>query len=117
MPLFLEPGQQYPVWLDSDAEKPMAERPVFFAKSQPLRGQQRVGEVLDLATSNPDITIGELFEQIISVLQSVFCGWKNMGGIDYAPERLAEVISYREARELLMKVMYNQHITAYEKKS
>jgi hypothetical protein len=44
-------------------------------------------------------------------------GWVNMGGKEFSAEELHEVLSYQEARELLRKVMYNQHITADEKKS
>jgi hypothetical protein len=40
-----------------------------------------------------------------------------MGGIEFSGDALHEVLSYQEARELLRKVMYNQHITADEKKS
>lgn len=117
MPLFLEPGQKYPVVLDSDADKPAAERATFFARSQAMRGQQRIGDVLDLWTSQPDITHGQLFDATIDVLADVLIGWANMGGIEFSREALREVLTYQEARELLRKVMYNQHITPEEKKS
>ena len=51
MPLFLEPGQKYPIVLDSDADKPKESQPTFYAKSQSMRGQQKIGEVLDLWTN------------------------------------------------------------------
>lgn len=117
MPLFLEPGQKYPVVLDCDADKPVAERPTFYARSQAMRGQQRIGDVLDLWTSTPDITHGQLFDATLEVLADVLIGWVNMGGIEYSREALREVLTYQEARELLRKVMYNQHITTEEKKS
>ena len=117
MPLFLEPGQKYPVVLDSDADKPKAERPTFFARSQAMRGQQRIGEVLDLWTSNPDVTPAQLFEAAIDVLADVLIGWENMSGIEFVRDSLRDVLTYQEARELLRKVMYNQHITPDEKKS
>lgn len=117
MPLFLEPGQKYPVVLDSDADKPAGERPTFYAQSQAMRGQQRIGDVLDLWTSQPDITHGQLFDATIEVLGEVLVGWANMGGIEFSGESLREVLTYQEARELLRKVMYNQHITPEEKKS
>ena len=77
MPLFLEPGQKYPIVLDIDADKPKA--------TQPMTG--------------------------------VVISWSNMGGGEFSAEALHDVLSYQEARELLRKVMYNQHITADEKKS
>lgn len=117
MPLFLEPGQKYPIVLDVDAAKPKETQPTFFARSQSMRGQQQIGEVLDLWTENPDVTVRELFDQTIQVLSGVVVGWKNMGGIEFSADGLREVLNYNEARELLRKVMYNQHITADEKKS
>jgi hypothetical protein len=117
MPISLEPGQKYPVVLDCDQDKPEATRPTFYAKSQSMRGQQRIGEVLDLWTSSDDLTIAELFAQTVDVLSGVLVGWKNMNDIEFSKENLAEVLTYSEARELLRKVMYNQHITSDEKKS
>lgn len=117
MPLFLEPGQKYPIVLDIDADKPEAIRPTFFAKSQSMRGQQKIGEVLDMWNDNPNLTLKELFETTIEVLRVVVVGWKNMGGMEFDIEELQNILTYYEARELLRKVMYNQHITAVEKKS
>lgn len=117
MPLFLEPDQKFPIVLDGDASKPKGEQPTFYARSQSMRGQQRIGQVLDLWTTNPDISIEELFAQTVEVLAGVIVGWSNMGGRDFDESALADVLSYSEARELLRKVMYNQHITAEEKKS
>lgn len=117
MPLFLEPGQKFPIVLDCDSEKPKAEQPTFFARSQSMRGQQKIGEVLDMWTANPDLTLKELFDATIDVLSGVVIGWHNMGGIEFTHDGLRDVLNYSEARELLRKVMYNQHITAEEKKS
>ena len=117
MPLFLEPGITFPVVLDSDADKPVESQPTFLAKSQSMRGQQRVGEVLDMWTTSPDITIDKLFDETIEVLASVFVGWKNMGSVEFSSDALRDVLTYTEARELLRKVMYNQHVQTLEKKS
>jgi len=117
MPIALEPGQQFAIVLDSDAAKPKESQPTFFAKSQAMRGQLKVGQVLDLYTENPDITIDELFSKTIDALCDVLIGWKNMSGIEYSKESLADVLSYTEARELLRKVMHNQYLNHDEKKS
>lgn len=117
MPIALEPGQKYPIVLESDIDKPKESQPTFFAKSQSMRGQQRIGEVLDLWTSSEELTIADLFAQTVEVLSTVLVGWKHMNDIEFSKDALAEVLTYSEARELLRKVMYNQHITADEKKS
>ena len=117
MPLFLEPGQKYPIVLDVDADKPKESQPTFFAKSQSMRGQQKIGEVLDLWSNSPDITLRELFDATLDVLDGVVIGWQNMGSIEFSIDSMKDVLNYSEARELLRKVMYNQHITPDEKKS
>lgn len=117
MPLFLEPGQKYPIVLDVDADKPKDKQPTFFAKSQSMRGQQKIADVLDMWTDNPDLTTKQLFDATIEVLSGVVISWSNMGGIEFSNEAMRDVLAYQEARELLRKVMYNQHITADEKKS
>ena len=117
MPISLEPGQQYPIVLDSDKDKPADSRPTFFAKSQSMRGQQSIGTVLDLWTNNEDLTIAALFDETCKVLAGVVVGWKHMSGMEFTPDALRDVLTYAEAREVLRKVMYNQHITQDEKKS
>jgi hypothetical protein len=117
MPLFLEPGQKYPIVLDIDADKPRESQPTFFAKSQSMRGQQRIGEVLDMWGDNPDLTLSELFDATLEVLDGVVVGWKNMGDVVFSIDAMKDILNYSEARELLRKVMYNQHITPDEKKS
>jgi len=116
MPLSLEPGQGYPIVLDLDTSKPAEVQPTFFAKSQSMRGQQIVGETLDLWSAK-DVTVTDLFTKTCDILSTVLIGWKNMSGIEFSRDALADLLTYGEARELLRKVMYNQHITAEEKKS
>jgi hypothetical protein len=82
-----------------------------------MRGQQKIGEVLDLWTDNPDLTLKQLFDETIQALSGVVVGWANMGDRVFSDGEMIEVLTYAEARELLRKVMYNQHITAEEKKS
>ena len=117
MPLFLEPDQKYPIVLESDADKPKDAQPTFFAKSQSMRGQQKIGEVLDLWTDNPDLSVAELFDATVDALSGVVIGWANMGDTEFSSDALRDLLTYQEARELLRKVMYNQHITTDEKKS
>jgi hypothetical protein len=116
MPLFLEPGQKYPIVLDADTDKPVESQPTFFAKSQSMRGQQKIGEVLDM-WGESNLTLKDLFDATVEVLDGVVVGWKNMGGLEFSSEEMRNILNYSEARELLRKVMYNQHISTDEKKS
>lgn len=113
MPLFLEPDQKYPVVLDCDKDKTPA--PTFFAKSQSMRGQQKVAECLNKLTDE-ETTTPQLFDATVETLGEVLVGWSNMGR-EYSVEALRDVLSYSEARELLRKIMYNQHLQTEEKKS
>jgi hypothetical protein len=116
MPISLEPDQRFSVVLDSDKDKPAESRPTFFAKSQSMRGQKALADVLDRLTEDPDVTVEELFEDAVDALAKVLTGWKHMGNVEYSREALYDVLTYAEARELIRKVSYNQHITTDEKK-
>jgi hypothetical protein len=115
MPIALEPGEGFPVVLDSDASKPAESRPTFLAKSQSMRGQRKIAAVLDYMHEE-EVKTDDLFDRSIAALGEVIVGWKNMGR-DYSKEALEDVLDYSEARELLRKVSANQHVTKEEKKS
>ena len=117
MPVFLEPDQKFSIVLASDKDKPIETRPTFFAKSQSMRGQRRIAEVLDRLTSDESVTTDQLFTDIVDKLAEVLVGWVHMSNIPYSKEALEDVLSYSEARELLRMVSYNQHVTLEEKKS
>lgn len=115
MPIFLEPDQRFAVVLDSDKDK--SPQPTFWAKSQSMRGQESIADVLDSLGGETSKTARELFGEIVDKLAEVFCGWDHMGDHEYSRDGLYGVLTYHEARELLRKVMYNQHVTTEEKKS
>jgi hypothetical protein len=113
MPLFLEPNQEFPVVLDCDKDKPADSRPTFLCKSQSGRGMIRIAEFLDAErTEGIADTLGKFAEEILE-----HCvGWKHIP-YDFNAESIVQVLSYFEMRELLRKIMLNQHVTPEEKKS
>lgn len=113
MPIFLEPDVEFPVVLDSDKDK--TPKPTFWAKSQDARGQIKIGETIDLLHDS-DLTISEVIDKTVQKLLEVFTRWSNMGEYEFCEENLYR-LGFEEQRELLRKVMYNQHVTAEEKKS
>jgi hypothetical protein len=117
MPIALEPNQSFPIVLDCDQDKPAESRPTFFAKSQSMRGQKKLLEVLDRLSDDKDATVDDLFNDAINALGDVLTGWKHMNGIDFTKDALIDLLTYTEARELIRKVSYNQHLTPEEKKS
>ena len=70
MPIFLEPDQRFPVVLTSDKDKPEGTRPTFFARSQSMRGQQRIADALD-SLHGENITTQGLFSAVCDVLHNV----------------------------------------------
>jgi len=117
MPVFLEPDITFDVCLDIDANKPVESRPTFIAKSQPMRGQLKILEVVDrLFDEHPPAT-DDLFAETCDMLASSLVGWKNMGGFEFSRDAIMDVLEYKEARELLRKIAYNQKVSAEQKKS
>ena len=106
MPLYLEPDLLFPVVLDSDKDKIPC--PTFWAQSQSMRGQAKTAAVLD--AWNGQIDASELFARTIEELKRVVVKCENMPAFEW------DLLTYSEARELLRKVMFNQHLDTQEKK-
>jgi hypothetical protein len=115
MPLFLEPDQRFPIVLESDKDKPVESRPTFYAKSQSMRGIRKIAEVIDQMDSASNMD--EMLRLILDELMDCLTGWTNMGSYEFSRVSLEIVLTYPEARELLRKVMANQHVQPEEKKS
>jgi hypothetical protein len=113
MPVFLEPGQSFPVVLNCDKDKPAESRPEFLVKSQSMRGMRRIAAFLDRDKSSEsfdeivDKTLDELVEHVV--------GWRNIEPA-FSRKALEDVLTYTEASELLRKIMVNQHVGPEEKK-
>lgn len=114
MPIFLEPDQCFPIVLDTDKDKPIETRPTFSVKSLSMRGQLKLSTELDAALSHS--TPEEIFQATCDLLGEYVVGWKNMGVFEYGCD-VKEFLAHSEARELLGKVLKNQHVPAAEKKS
>jgi hypothetical protein len=114
MPLFLEPDQRFPIVLDSDKDKPIESRPTFFAKSQSMRSQLALSTAMDEALSHK--TTQEIFDATCCLIADNITGWANMGAYTHGND-IKEFLSHGEARELLGKILSNQHVNPEEKKS
>ena len=58
----------------------------------------------------------QLFEATCVLLSQYIKRWENMGPFVFGQSDVQEFLSYDEARELLRKVLANQHVTPDEKK-
>ncbi len=114
MPIFLEPDQSFSVVLASDKDKPIESRPVFSVKSQSMRHQRKLLEVIDIIHKD-GVTVDEIFDATIEQLKRVVCGWSNMGQ-PFSVDALDELLTFSEARELLSLCAYNQRMDDSEKK-
>lgn len=113
MPIFLEPDQSFEVCLDVDKSKPVETRPVFVCLSQSMRGQRSILQAVDMLDEKH--SIDQIFDATISELKRVVVGWRNVDR-PFAVDELDNLLTYREARELLIKVAYNQRMDTNEKK-
>jgi len=114
MPKALEPGVLFEIVLDSDMAKPKAERPVFLAPSLSMRDQGKLEQ--EMETSLKHDTTSGLFDATCDLLSRYVRGWRNMGGHVFGECDLRDLLSHNEARELLRKILANQHVEPEEKK-
>lgn len=119
MPKSLEPGALFPIVLDCDKDKDPC--PTFWAKTQSMRGQQKIIDATSLEDKH-DWTSQQIFEHTCQLLKESVAKWTGMidadgKEIEYDSSAFDSILSFNEARELLSKIAYNQHMTFEEKKS
>jgi hypothetical protein len=114
MPILLEPGQTFSVWLDSDKDKPEASRPMFLAKAQSMRHQRKLLAVIDMIFAD-GVTVNEVFDSTIEHLFLSLAGWKNIDR-EFSKDSIEDLLTFEECRELLRKIAHNQRMSGNEKK-
>ena len=114
MPILLEPGATFEVWLKSDEDKPTSTRPAFTAKAQSMRGQRKILAVIDLIFAD-GVTVNDVFDRSRDCLFDSLDGWRNMGG-PFSKEAIEDALTFEEIRELLRKIGHNQRMSGDEKK-
>lgn len=114
MPILLEPGATFDVWLESDKDKPAATRPAFTAKAQSMRGQRKILAVIDLIFAD-GVTVDDVFDKSRDCLFDSLDGWRNMGG-SFSKDAIEDALTFEEIRELLRKIGHNQRMSGDEKK-
>lgn len=114
MPKSLEPGVLFGIVLDSDSGKPKAEQPTFMVPSLSMRDQTKLEAEMEESLKH-DTTEG-LFNSTCDLLHRYVRGWRNMGNHKWGESDLRDILSHGEARELLRKILANQHVEPDEKK-
>ena len=114
MPILLEPGATFEVWLKSDEDKPTSTRPAFTAKAQSMRGQRKILEAIDLIFAD-GVTVDDVFDRSRDCLFDSLEGWRNMGG-SFSRDAIEDALTFEEIRELLRKIGHNQRMSGDEKK-
>lgn len=115
MPLALEPNKKLPIVLDSDMQKPVESRPVFFFPSVSNRKYTELQEEIDACWAHPTAT--EICEAVCAMLKKHCQGWKNMGQFEFGVADFMDLLTHQESQQLLRKYLANQHVTLEEKKS
>lgn len=113
MPLSLEPDKRFPIVLESDIDKPIESRPTFYALSKSMRGYESLAERYD---NLPTDSVVSHFDAIVELLKENIVDASNMGK-PFAEIDYRELLTIAEAKELIRKVMANQHVSPEEKKS
>ena len=111
MPILCDPKQQYPIVLESDKGKECP--PTFFAYA--LSGRQQIANTDKIKQFRSD---AEAFE----FLPDLIVGWKDLKDADgieiqFDPEKLVDVLTNKEAWELIRTIQQNEHLSVDEKKS
>lgn len=114
MPILLEPGATFPVWLESDKTRPMESRPIFDAKAQSMRGQRKLLAVVDMIFAE-GVTVDQVFDASRDCLFDSLGGWRNIA-TGFSREAIEDVLTFDEVRELLRKIAGNQRMSGDEKK-
>lgn len=114
MPKFLEPGVLFGIVLDSDASKSKDDQPTFLVASLSMRGQTQLES--DMEESLKHDTADAIFGATCDLLAKHVRGWRNMGQYKFGESDFRDFLSHGEARELLRKILANQHVEPDEKK-
>jgi len=111
MPLILDSQTKYKIALKSDKKKPAEFRPCFVFQYLTTRSWRKVSELSDSfeRSSNGITAIDTVFE----ILRIGLVGWENMKRadgteIEYAPDKLEDILIPREATELMTAVVAQQ---------
>lgn len=113
MPVILEPGDVNCVTLDTDAKKDAP--PSFLVKSLSMRETRNLTKAYDnIWATATDETNGDMFERLFGLLSTLVVGWVNFND-EWDADKLWDVLTFTEARELAVKILNGQY-TSYEQK-
>jgi hypothetical protein len=78
-----------------------------------MRGQSKLCKAYD---ESVNLSVDDFYAETCRLLNENLTGWKNMGSFEFGCD-VAEFLTSAEAREILRKVISNQHVEPDEKKS
>ena len=120
MPRALEPGMEFEIVLDSDAEKPAGARPTFVYRSINGREWRSIAAITDRMEAGGFSSGGDALDVIYQACSTGLVSWRNMygpdGEIEFNASDLDLVIDPMEAKELMFKVMSEMQVTSEDKK-
>lgn len=100
MPIALEPGGRWPVVLESDKDK--EPKPTFYFKAPSVRDARNVARLSEVAEfENAD----KWFDAMVAAIKKQLVGWENMGPFDYDVDKVEELLTIEEAKELVQAML------------
>ena len=113
MPLCLEPGATFDLWLPSDAAKPPESRPTFVGRALSVRDARQIMGFRQLVKEPEKADEIAMTDAVLAALSRSIVGWRHMGR-EFSAEALADVLTLKEAIELAALLAAGQSPTADE---
>jgi len=117
MPSSLEPGVERYVVLECDKDKPNP--PKFAVESLSMRDTRRLCAAYDASQSVETLSASseKPFDDLFTILAELVTGWSNMGDFgEFEADKLWDVLTYGEARELALSILAGNYLTDDDKK-
>lgn len=102
MPKALDPNNTFDVWLDSDTDKPPAERPTFTFRY--ITGREAM-VIVNLRDGIEDHETGaDVLAKMFEALWKPLKSWRHMGDFKFEANSLPDLLTMAEAAELFEKM-------------
>lgn len=111
MPRALDPNDTFDVVLDSDKNKDP--QPTFVFRAATGRQWRQMGIALD----KPGVEVGAYCDHLYDAVKTTLTNWHGMNDIAYDQEKLEDLITPIEAREILHKVLEQGVLSPEAKKN
>src|SRR5690606_36961978 len=112
MPVALDPNKRFEVVLESDKSLPDKQRPTFIFRH--LTAREFMSSADDCDALSQSGSGRQALDSILSRLGKGIVGWRNMNGIEFSADKLADLLTVQEAGELLSAMVKGNQVEAQD---